>query len=88
MKGTAMESAMQVAASAGAEISLDLTTSNLAIIEAFRERIWAVIEKYTDVLVLSPKEAYALTHLPPDQAADFLKNLCPVVIIKNSDTER
>ncbi len=88
MKGIAMESAMQVADSAGAEILLDLTASNPAVIERFRERIWAILEKYTDILVISPKEAYALTHLPPEQAADFLKNFCPVIIIKNSDTER
>ena len=82
MKGIAMESAMQVAEAAGAQISLDLTASNPTVIEKFRERIWAILEKYTDTLVISPKEAYTLTNLPPDQAADFLKNFCSVVIIK------
>ena len=84
--GIAMEAAMHAAASAGVQISLDLTTFHPAVIERFRERIWAILEKYTHTLLITPEAVFALTHLPLDQGVDFLKNFCPIVIIKNKDS--
>ena len=78
--GIYMEKSMQLAQCAGAKISLHL--SNAAFIEPYRERICALLEAYTDILFIDEKEAYALTHLPPKQAAAFLNNFCPIVIIK------
>lgn len=86
LNGVSMESAMQIASAAGAEISLDLTCANPEVTALFRERIWALLEKYTDILLINAEEAYALTHLPAGQAARFLNNFCPIVMIKEDET--
>jgi sugar/nucleoside kinase (ribokinase family) len=76
---TYMEKSMQLAQEAGAKISLDL--ANAALVETFRERILALLTD-TDIVFANEDEAYALTHLPPKQAAIFLKNFCSIAVVK------
>lgn len=87
IQGVALESALHRTSASGVDIILDLTTSTPSEIEAFRERIWAIIETYANVLVTGPQQAYALTRLPPEQAISFLKNICPCVIFKEDHCE-
>jgi hypothetical protein len=87
MQGITLESALHETSLSGIDIVLDLTTSTSADIEAFRERILGIIETYVNVLVTGPQQAYALTHLSPDKAVSFLKNICPTVIFKEDHCE-
>jgi len=77
---TYMEKAMEMAKAAGAKISLDL--ANCELIKTFRERILGLLETYTDILFVNEEEAFALTQLSPEKSASFLKNYCPLVIVK------
>ena len=81
--GAYVEKSLQIAKSAGAKVSLDLTHVDLA--EQFRERILSLLETYTDLLFTNEAEAYALTQLPPERAAQFLINFCPLVVIKSEN---
>ncbi len=81
--GVYIEKAMEMARKSGAKISLDL--ANAAIVKKYRERLLALIEEYTDILFLNEKEAYNLTRLPPEESAIFLKNFCPLVVVKVED---
>lgn len=78
--GAYLEKAMEMSKESGAKISFDLGNPNIA--RSYRERIFALLEKYTDILFLNESEAFALTQLPPDKSALFLKNVCPLVVIK------
>ena len=75
-----VETAMEMAKTAGAQITLDLC--NAAICEKFRERILALINNYVDVLFINEKESHALTHLEIAKAYQFLKNYCDTIVIK------
>jgi sugar/nucleoside kinase (ribokinase family) len=81
--GAYMEKAMIMAKESGAKISLDL--ADAGIVKKYRERILALVEGYTDILFVNEDEAFALTQLPPEKSALFLKNLCPLVVIKIAD---
>lgn len=81
--GTCLERSMQLAKSTGSKILLELNCAEL--IQKYRERIWAILETYTDVLVIHEDEALALTQLPADKSALFLKNFCQLVIVKTAD---
>lgn len=78
--GTYMEKSMEMARAAGATISFDV--ANAGFVKKFRERILALIETYTDILFINEEEAYALTQLPAPKSAQFLKNFCPLVVLK------
>jgi sugar/nucleoside kinase (ribokinase family) len=80
INGTYMETSMKLAKAAGAKISLDL--ANTGLVKKFRERILGMLETYADILFANEEEAFALTHLPPEKSAMFLKNYCPLVIVK------
>jgi sugar/nucleoside kinase (ribokinase family) len=81
--GISIEKTMQLAKGMGVKISLAL--ANAKSVDTFRERILVLLEKYTDILFLNEEEANVLTHLPPQGAARFLKNFCPIVVIKARD---
>ena len=74
-----IEKTLRVAQAAGTKISLDL--SNAEITEKFRQRIWALLEN-TETLFINEESAYALTHLPLEEALSFLKNFCPTVVLQ------
>ncbi len=81
VNGVAMESALKVAQAAGSRASLDLAGTVPETLEKYRERILANLEKYTEILYLDERQAFALTHLPPDQAIQFLRNFCSEVVL-------
>ena len=81
--GMYLEKALHLAQSAGAKVSLDI--ANVEIAKKFRERIFALLENYTDILFLNEEEAHALTQLPPDKAAQYLVNFCPIVVVKEGE---
>ncbi len=80
---TETEKGLLLAKEGGATVALDL--SNSPDLEPFRERIWSTITAYVDILFVGEDEAFALTKLPPKQAAVFLKNFCSVAIVHIGD---
>ncbi|MFN0064710.1 MAG: adenosine kinase [Chlamydiales bacterium] len=72
--------AMQLAQKNGALVSYDLCCTQLG--EKYRERLWALLAEYVDIFFCDSDEAYSLTHLPPKEACVFLKNFCPIVVVK------
>jgi sugar/nucleoside kinase (ribokinase family) len=81
--GVCLEKSMQMAKACGSKILFDL--SNTKMVADYRERIFALLEAYTDVLILNEEEAFALTKLPPERSEQFLKNFCPSVIINQAE---
>jgi sugar/nucleoside kinase (ribokinase family) len=73
------ETAMKMAKEAGAIVSFDLGSFELAGI--FRKRIHSLIRDYVDVLFGNEDEMHALTLKDLDQACDTLKSICPYVAI-------
>ena len=80
---TYIETAMEMAKRAGALITFDLCNATYSA--KFRERIYGLLNKYVDVLFLDEQEAYALTHLDPKPAAEFLKNYCNIIVVKSGE---
>jgi sugar/nucleoside kinase (ribokinase family) len=77
--GLLIEQTMHLAKEMGVKISFDLANSDLAAL--FRERIFALLERYVDILFLNEAQADTLAHLPPKEAAHFLKNFCNIVVV-------
>ena len=75
-----VEKAAQLAKAKGALVSFDVGNSVLA--ERYRERLWALLSEYVDIVFADIDEACALTHLPPDRACALLGQLCPVAVVK------
>lgn len=80
LNGTFVEKACRLTKESGAILAIDL--ANAYLIEKYRERIWSLLTHYTDLLFVNKQEAYALTHLPPKEAAKFLNNFCKIVVVK------
>lgn len=81
MSGAMTEKAMGMAKEAGAKISFDLGSFEIAT--RYKERIIHLVSLYVDILFGNENEARALTQLPPDAGCDILKNICEVAVIMN-----
>lgn len=75
-----IEKAAELAKRYEATVSYDIGNSQLG--ERYRERLWAFLSHYVDILFVDLDESFALTHLPPKSAAEFLSYLCPVAVVK------
>ena len=75
-----IERAAQLAKNSGATVTFDIGNSQLG--ERYRERLWAFLSEYVDILFVDIDEAYALTHLPPAEACKFLSNFCKIAVVK------
>lgn len=75
-----VEKAAALAKAAGATISYHVGGSYLS--ERYRERLWAFLSHYVDILIVDRDEAYGLTHLPPDKASQFLSYFCKIAVVK------
>ncbi|MCC5831641.1 MAG: adenosine kinase [Chlamydiales bacterium] len=80
LNGSYIEKSFRLAKEAGALVSFDLADSS--IVDKYRERLWATIPAYVDILFANEEEAYSLVGLPPKRAAAFLKNFCKIAIVK------
>ncbi len=78
-----VEQAAQLAKSRGITVSYDIGNSLLG--ERYRERLWAFFSEYVDILFVDIDEAFALTHLPPREACQFLSHFCHIAVVKVSD---
>lgn len=75
-----IEKAAALAKEHGALVSFDLCNQQLG--ERYRERLWAFLAEYVDILFVDRDESFSLTHLPPDRACEFLSNFCHVAVVK------
>ncbi|MCH9627284.1 MAG: hypothetical protein S4CHLAM2_09200 [Chlamydiales bacterium] len=78
-EGDTFEKQLIQARLSGATVSLDLADAEL--VERYRERLWEVLPTRVDHVLGSEAQAYALTGLPPREAAAFLKNFCTVAVV-------
>lgn len=78
-----LKQAIEEAKEQGAKISLDL--SNSEIVKIYKDDLLNIIPKYIDIVFCNDSEAFELTHLPPQEACDFLATFCEVVVITMGD---
>jgi len=75
-----VEKAAELAKSHGAKVSYDIGNQQFG--DKYRERLWAFLAEFVDILFLDIDEAYALTHMAPAQASQFLSHFCDIVVVK------
>lgn len=73
------EKAMDLAKTAGAQISLDL--GSFEVVQEHRDRILSLIKNYVNILFANEQEATALTDLEADLSCAFLKEFCDIAIV-------
>ncbi|MBM3192552.1 MAG: adenosine kinase, partial [Chlamydiae bacterium] len=78
-----LKEALDLAQKQEAKISLDL--SNVDIVKIYKDDLLNIIPRYIDILFANESEAFELTHLPPQEACDFLGTFCEVVAITMGD---
>lgn len=78
--GTLVEEAMKQARKAGAKISFDTASPEMA--KEHKKRMLELISNYVDILFANEEEACALTGEGPEQSATLLKDLSPIAVVK------
>ena len=72
--------ALRMAQKMGIRIAIDLASYN--VVEANKAFVLDILEKYVDIVFANEEEAKALTGADPEQALDFLANLCETAVVK------
>lgn len=75
-----IEKAARLAKEQGAVVSYDI--GNKFLSERYRERIWAFLNEFVDIVFVDAEEAYALCRLPPERACQFLSHFCNIAVVK------
>lgn len=78
--GNLVEKAMQLAKEAHALVSIDL--GSFEVVRQFKERLLDLIVNYVDIVFSNEDEIRALTGLNPEEGGEFLKEICPIAIVK------
>lgn len=78
--GDLVEKAMQLAKEAGALVSIDL--GSFEVVKQFKERLLHLISSYVDIVFSNEDEIKALTGLDSEAGGEFLKDLCPIAVVK------
>jgi sugar/nucleoside kinase (ribokinase family) len=74
-----VESAMRMAKENGATISFDL--ASFEVVRRHKNFILHILKSYVDIVFVNQNEAFALTELPPEDAALLISTYCPIAII-------
>lgn len=72
--------ALDLAKSAGLTIALDLASYN--VVEAKKDFLLKILREYIDIVFANEEEAFAISGLEPQQALDFLSDMCTYAIVK------
>jgi sugar/nucleoside kinase (ribokinase family) len=72
--------ALKEAKKAGLTIALDLASYN--VVEAKKDFLLQILSEYVDIVFANAEEARALCDLAPEEAIDFLSELCSIAIVK------
>lgn len=75
-----VEKAMRLAKEAGATISFDISSFEIA--SDYRKQLIELLKNYVNIVFANEEEAYALTRLPPEKACLFLKNITGLAVVK------
>ena len=76
----AVDRAMELGHAAGMKICLDMASYN--IVEADRDFLRLLVDRYVDILFANEDEARAFTCLPEQEAIDDLARRCEVAVVK------
>lgn len=76
---TLTEKAMILAKEAGAKISFDIASFEIA--GQYKEKIIYLISRYVDVLFANAEETTTLTQTTPEKGCEVLKELCETVVV-------
>ena len=79
LNGTLTEKSMELAKKAGAKISFDLGSFEIA--SRYKQRIIHLISKYVDILFANANETKALTQLDAESGCGVLKDICEIAIV-------
>jgi len=71
--------AMQAAKAAGTKVSLDV--ADPFVVHALKDLMWEVIDEYVDIVFLNAEEARALTDVPPQEAAEVVRERARVEVV-------
>jgi sugar/nucleoside kinase (ribokinase family) len=75
-----IETAVKLAKEAGLMVSIDLASYN--VVEANKEFLHDIIEKYVDIVFANEEEAKAFTGKDPDEALHEIGGKCKIAIVK------
>ena len=75
-----VQRAMELGHAAGMKICLDMASYN--IVEADRDFLRLLVDRYVDILFANEDEARAFTCLPEQEAIDDLARRCEVAVVK------
>ena len=75
-----IETALKLAKEAGLMVSLDLASYN--VVEANKEFLHDIIEKYVDIVFANEEEAKAFTGKDPDEALHEIGGKCQIAVVK------
>lgn len=78
-----LKQAIEEAKKQGAKISLDLSSSQ--IVGVYKDDLLNIIPKYIDIVFCNESEAFELTHLPPQEACDFLATFSEITVVTMGD---
>lgn len=78
--GDLTQRAMELAKKAGAKISFDLSSFEIAL--KHKRSILELMSKYVDIVFANEDETKALTGFDPDRGCDFLRSICDVAVVK------
>ena len=72
--------AVELAKAEGMIISIDMASYN--VVESNRAFLHDIIENYVDIVFANETEAKALTGKEPEDALDYISNLCKIAVVK------
>lgn len=75
-----IEKAVQLAHEKGLKISLDCASYN--VVDANRDFLLNIIERYVDIVFANEEEARSLTGKEPEEALTIISKLCDVAVVK------
>lgn len=75
-----IEKAVQLAHEKGLKISLDCASYN--VVDANRDFLLNIIERYVDIVFANEEEARSLTGKEPEEALTIISKLCDIAIVK------
>jgi sugar/nucleoside kinase (ribokinase family) len=75
-----IETAVKLAKEAGLVVSIDLASYN--VVEANKEFLHEIIEKYVDIVFANEEEAKAFTGKDPDEALHEIGGKCKIAVVK------
>lgn len=78
MNGDLVQRAMELAKTAGAKISFDL--SNYELVKEYQSKIIYLLSNYVDIVFGNREETHALTKCEPEKGCHLLRDLCEIVV--------